>query len=755
MHSSFSFRRFALTASTAIGLLVPQQALLQIPTEPAVNAHVSDQEITVLLVGEILEIQPVHTLLNPSYSWILTQDRTFIQAGRTEAFRYRFIQPGTYTLIAEIEAGDQSTRMRRTFIFDVRPRMPGQMIDTPIAASGSSMLVSTVPALDGNRVILEENSALVRLLPINPDVRPLALDLNVFADSDGDGIPNNDIDNDGTFFQSDASPLYVWFASPLASQSMTVTALGLTGNAIVQQMDIMSRDYAQQQGFVTNPISVAIQAVDDLQYSFTPTFARPMPASTPLLYHWEFGDGTQSLLANPTHTFTEAGTYTVTLRVRNLADGREVAVHQEQLSVAESTSSTDTGPDEEEPVEEEPADNGPGMLASLGSIMKYIGIFFGALLLGILTIFGIGKLRKRGGSKLSDRLEAMEQTLLKKDEGGKTSAPPLAIATAAVVKPTTPPAAVAKREEERVQTPSPVTPKVEEKNTPSWLRSGLAGTTPPVSSPAPIPSPAAPPPSIPKPVTPPAPPAPKPAASTPAATPPSASVPSWLQQGSKPASPPAAATQPPAKPVMPPAPTPTPVPTPAPAAKPVMPPPPAPAKPVMPPLPAPAPAPKPTTPPPMPANVAAPTATLSIPPPPAAASTAAAAAKPTSAVPPVAMPPVQPPKPATPPLAPFAPKPQQATPPTPAVSAPLPPPPITPPPAPPAPTTPAPAPAVMPSPVPPPPAPPVKKDIQPVPPPPAPPIQKDIQQATPPATPPSDQQIAIIKADSLDQKKEG
>ncbi len=31
-------------------------------------------------------------------------------------------------------------------------------------------------------------------------------------------------------------------------------------------------------------------------------------------YHWEFGDGTTSSSENPSHTYEEAGTYTVTLR---------------------------------------------------------------------------------------------------------------------------------------------------------------------------------------------------------------------------------------------------------------------------------------------------------------------------------------------------------------------------------------------------------------------------------------------------------
>jgi len=45
----------------------------------------------------------------------------------------------------------------------------------------------------------------------------------------------------------------------------------------------------------------------------------------PLTYSWNFGDGRTSGLANPTHTYTSPGTYTVTLTVRNGAGADSVS----------------------------------------------------------------------------------------------------------------------------------------------------------------------------------------------------------------------------------------------------------------------------------------------------------------------------------------------------------------------------------------------------------------------------------------------
>ena len=36
-----------------------------------------------------------------------------------------------------------------------------------------------------------------------------------------------------------------------------------------------------------------------------------------MTYHWDFGDGTNSAMQNPTHTYLSSGEYTVSLTVTN------------------------------------------------------------------------------------------------------------------------------------------------------------------------------------------------------------------------------------------------------------------------------------------------------------------------------------------------------------------------------------------------------------------------------------------------------
>lgn len=47
------------------------------------------------------------------------------------------------------------------------------------------------------------------------------------------------------------------------------------------------------------------------------SFSANVSGSAPMSYSWDFGDGSTSTSSNPSHTFSEAGTYTVTLEVTN------------------------------------------------------------------------------------------------------------------------------------------------------------------------------------------------------------------------------------------------------------------------------------------------------------------------------------------------------------------------------------------------------------------------------------------------------
>ncbi len=71
-----------------------------------------------------------------------------------------------------------------------------------------------------------------------------------------------------------------------------------------------------------------------LSVSFTDT-----STGTPTSWNWNFGDGTSSTVKNPVHTYSTAGTYTVTLTATNAA-GSNTATKSNYITVAGTSSQT-------------------------------------------------------------------------------------------------------------------------------------------------------------------------------------------------------------------------------------------------------------------------------------------------------------------------------------------------------------------------------------------------------------------------------
>ncbi len=600
-----------LASSLVLSLGATPIAMAQGNAESSSTASAAESgtEDIDLFVGDILEILPSVGIANPTYSWILTQDRTFLQASRAPKFTARLIQPGNYTLLAEIASGDGSTKINRTFEITMRPRdgTTGSPPAPEVTGTGSVNLVSTFPAMDSNKhVILKTTKQLVRLDPLNPDLKPLALDLDASQDSDGDGNPRNDLDDRDTFFQTYASPVTIWFTTPITTRTMIVTTVGVSGAAVQQEVTVLDEAYAMQQGLLISPLQMTVTPVSNLDYTFGAEVE--MGSTSPLLFHWNFGDGQESLLQNPAHTYAQGGTYTVKIEVRNLLDGKVIATKQQDVvvqggAVASSAQSVETS----SASSESPVMSTSGR--SWTSIVILIGIFVLCLFIGIGAVTWL--LRMRKGKSLDQTFETLEKNILKKDETKATSvsAPPLTIPT--VGAPMTSKAAptqqeISKREEQKQTPVDSTTPKIDTDAAPAWLKKGLGDSavaptpkppiTPspnpnpnPIPKPTPIPAPSAPPAAPKAPVTPVSLPNsnPKPA---PAPTPtPTAPLPPWLATGQTPKAAvptPSATTAASPKPsAPPPVPTATPTPTPPLPAKPVQAPPPAP-KPVAPATPA-------------------------------------------------------------------------------------------------------------------------------------------------------------------------
>lgn len=423
-----------------------------------------------LSMGSIFEIIAQESQPGSQYAWVLSLDRTFLQAGRNRSFRTRFSQPGKYQLSAEMQTAT-GDHQRRTFLIDVRE-------DVPTPPSGSSILGTNPPTI-GGVIALVETSKMITLTPRAETLRDATLDLDLSTDEDGDGDPGNDKSIEGTYFATERLPIAIWITQPLPV-SIALRASDTQGKTVQQTIAITDASISTTPEL---PPTLHTDILTEDKGSGVVRFSvgNPLESGVPTLLFWEFGDGGQSMISAPEHRYTASGTYTVRLMATDLRSGTELRDVSTTITVDASIPSTSTteaspgqssssvapsSPSDETPEEDTPPDTaGPSKLSmllrkargALPWILALVGIVaaIGITIFGGVTIFK--KLRK--GKSLAERLEQAD----KKMAIGSTTAPSLDVAAE--------PMQLADSKE---STPEESTKKVEE--------------TPPMKSDAPMPS---------------------------------------------------------------------------------------------------------------------------------------------------------------------------------------------------------------------------------------------------------------------------
>ncbi|OGJ55971.1 hypothetical protein A3D88_01060 [Candidatus Peribacteria bacterium RIFCSPHIGHO2_02_FULL_52_16] len=448
--------------------------------------------------GTVFEILAVTDETDAQVSWVLTEERQFVEAGRDRIFRTRFAKTGNYILDGGVYSPTNKTGIRKTLKIAVTAPTP---LPTGTGATEipEPLFVETEPALQGNGLVLQEEG-FVFAIKGNRAAAPFTLDLNAESDTNGDGNPENDNDAEKTFFITDATPLHVWIVAPVTKRTIHIGAgaqektITLYGNG----ESIAAPEIESEVG-ENGAVLFSVRFVDD---------EKP---DTPLHYEWDFGDGTQSLLTSPEHVYAVNDTYTVRVNVINLDSALSLATAETTANV------TNAGavPPPETPGEE-PQGNGSGVGSFLWTILKGLLLLLVAVGIGLGAMFLLARFRKSGG--LQKKLDQIESTLVPKKEGKKGETSPKSVIDVA------PPMELKRTQEkesvvqDKKETPKPAAPatpvKPEEAPTPSWLKKGLdasATTKPAAATPAPKAptSPVAQPPT-PKPVA--TPPAPKPEA---------------------------------------------------------------------------------------------------------------------------------------------------------------------------------------------------------------------------------------------------
>ena len=308
--------------ATISGIILPDHVIGQLSGRSPIP-----QESLGGIRGEAFEILPLHSLRNPRFSWILMQDRAFVERTEKPLFRTIFREVGTYILNVEVTSEDGGTKIRRMFEIAVRES------STESLSENQDTLVALMPRAQEQAIALSNGKSTVLLSPTKK-TRILSIESNPSLDTNGDGNPKNDNDADGSSFGTEGNPLYLWFTSPVTVHPIIVHA----ESGEIQEFFVASPAFLKSGEETSGNMHINAEISAERNILFTAEFAEGQKPESPFLFYWNFGDGKESLLENPTHQYGADGEYDVQLTIRDLESGVVLMNAKKKIAVQEGIS---------------------------------------------------------------------------------------------------------------------------------------------------------------------------------------------------------------------------------------------------------------------------------------------------------------------------------------------------------------------------------------------------------------------------------
>lgn len=497
--------------------------------------------------GQTLEIASDPLSKKTQYNWILTKDRKFVAAQRTMFFQARLAEAGTYVLDVSMQDPQTNTNEYRAFTLVVTE--PSETLpDDALATEGTlSALIVTDPGATSGNIGLPAEGGMVRIdaSKSTGNISRYKMDLDTSVDSDGNGDPSDDFDNQGTISEKSGTPVYVYFLPKIGARSIRLQTTELSNpvpaeatvnisfTGLVQASSSSIGTSGTTQG------SAIVMQREGLTVRYAAALTQAQTEGKQLLYEWDFGDRSRSLLDTPIHTYVTAGTYTVTLSVHDISNGEMLYSGTDTVIIdagsvttsSQSSSISGTASSMSSSLQSSSATSGTTK-SSLGAIFKVVLIigFLLAIAVGLFILFTW--LKRKTTVSIQQTFEKMEGSIVKKDGVAiRDESEPMKLKREPAKAPSTDREAeiVVEREKSKTeftsQTRTNETPSTASAPVPPWLAKANAPKTEavpstPVSAPKPASNPESPKSTEPL---------PKPSSATPATEQPTAPVPDWLK----------------------------------------------------------------------------------------------------------------------------------------------------------------------------------------------------------------------------------
>lgn len=416
-------RRFPFPHGFALSVLIT--GVLASVSVAGAQSKPEAVELVSLRPGTIFEIYAHTASSNTQVSWVLTKNGEFTRADRGSIFSFRPSEAGQYLLSGEMTEQAQPP-VRTMFRLDVRQDVP--LIELA-SKEEENALTRVFPAPDADGIVsLTGTNRLIRIDAIQNDIELLALDANTEADTSGDGDTQNDNVLSKSIFSSGEGSLHVWLPKNLSSQKMLLAAKRSNGSFATQPIHIVTDTYyemlskqaeAEELARKERTQITATERSGDTYKISVQTEEGVLPQA-PLLYFWDFGDGTQSLLNKPEHVYADTDReYRITLRIVNLTNGTEVLNATQMVYIGKSLTpdvtvppvqEPDTEPDVPPPAQNEEKESDTKEKGSLVStVIKAVLGLAASVGIGMLAVFLFAKVK---GKSLQESLEKVEKKLV-------------------------------------------------------------------------------------------------------------------------------------------------------------------------------------------------------------------------------------------------------------------------------------------------------------------------------------------------------
>ncbi len=156
-------------------------------------------------LGEKVTLQSDDVEAGSSYKWVTKKGTDIINTQTNTIFSYTFMEQGEYNVTLTVTDSANKTRSSTIYILAgdkyPRPTAPagegGEAATLPPEKRPLTISFSTLPPMGADNAVhlIGDGKVLFDIEVTRDDVLEYRIDRNIFADTDGDGVANNDIDN--------------------------------------------------------------------------------------------------------------------------------------------------------------------------------------------------------------------------------------------------------------------------------------------------------------------------------------------------------------------------------------------------------------------------------------------------------------------------------------------------------------------------------------------------------------------------------